>query len=1044
VRRSWGWRFLLQVGIGLAIGGAGMVLVLGLLVVAGRVKVSWLPGMKHYPFGWITAAVVVVAAVALRLKLRGQCGLVNGASGRDAARRAGATAVALLAVTTGLAVLLTILFHQVWIPVVVAIIGTAPSLYLAWAALPGAMDPTETGAATKSAFGRLVDQWDPLELGAHKVIGGGPMPPYVPRRHDELLRALLTPAVSASRLVVLRGGSSTGKTRAAYEAVAARLATWRLDYPWNAVALAERLEAGIPERTVLWLGELRQYVDADSGPAVLGRLPDLLNREGVVLITTVWPEDWAAYTADRDDAGSATAAAGRLLTRLPNLTDTDLAEIDPARGGVIDIPPEFTDEDLEAVYRTGDPVLAAAADAAGRVGCEGQVVQYLAGVPELLDRFHGPADAPYGLYGQAVIAAAIDAARLGHATPLPAALLHEAAVDYLTAGQRTQDIAAWGEAAVAWASQELRGAVRALEPVPPPGGTGIAGYRVADYLDQLGRRTRKAELGPGSLWNAFAARTASVADLHHLGRAAYDRGLYRHAAAIWTAAAARGSSPSALSLTRLLRNLGSGDVVSAAGWLARVSDAERPLPVAELLNAFDEAGAGDAARELADRAAARVSISDLGFVPRLLGEMSKAGADEAVRILAMRAAAEVDIDDQETVAHLLWVFRRVGAADALHALAERDPDRIRLEDIPAIRRIRVPTLNKRPIRPYDVLLDLAMRPASRSCSPAARGPGDAELERRLVELRAGDPLQSAKSISLADPKLVARFLLGLIDSKEDEAAAVLTDRHPAAHTNVADPQGVAALMGALRKACAHEEMHALALRAADTVSVDDPWEVGRLILLLSFRPSQAEVNAAQALGRRAAAQTDVSDTEGVFDLLKHLRRVKDSEAMTTLLAQRLTSCHPPAQTEFTNPRIAEDMLAALHDAGDHGSATALAARAAQGIRIDRLDEISSLLVQMHKAGADEAARSLAWRVADTTSLDQIESSSQLAIRLLVSGMSKAGISDAAHTLATRGANLGLFDLMEKNLRDGAAAAYPFGREPNGTPSKYWRWKEPDK
>jgi hypothetical protein len=65
----------------------------------------------------------------------------------------------------------------------------------------------------------------------HQVIGGGPMPAYTRRPPDELLRAVLDLAVPASRMVVVRGGSSTGKTRAAYEAVADRLAGWQLDYP---------------------------------------------------------------------------------------------------------------------------------------------------------------------------------------------------------------------------------------------------------------------------------------------------------------------------------------------------------------------------------------------------------------------------------------------------------------------------------------------------------------------------------------------------------------------------------------------------------------------------------------------------------------------------------------------------------------------------------------------------------------------------------------------------------------------------------------------
>ena len=233
-----------------------------------------------------------------------------------------------------------------------AILGTVPALYLAWLAVPGAISPPEPAAVKKPAYGRRAGQWDPVELGVHQVIGGGPMPAYVRRPHDELLRAVLDPAVPASRLVVVRGGSSTGKTRAAYEAVAGQLADWQLDYPLNPAALKERLDAGIPARTVLWLGELRQYADADGGAEVLGRLADLLAGEGHLVITTVWPEQWNAYTAAaRAGPGPADPAgtAGRLLERLPELTGAR-----PRRGS---IPPaagsstsrtEFTAADLEA------------------------------------------------------------------------------------------------------------------------------------------------------------------------------------------------------------------------------------------------------------------------------------------------------------------------------------------------------------------------------------------------------------------------------------------------------------------------------------------------------------------------------------------------------------------------------------------------------------------------------------------------------------------------------------------------------------------------
>ena len=427
-------------------------------------------------------------------------------TGRAGARRVRVTALAVFGVAAGLAVLLAFLFHLGVAAVVVAILGTVPALYLAWLAVPGVISPPEPGAVEKPAYGHLAGQWDPVDLGVHQVIGGGPMPPYVRRPHDELLRAVLDPAVPASRLVVVRGGSSTGKTRAAYEAVAGQLADWQLDYPLNAAALAARLDAGIPARTVLWLGELRQYADDDGGAAVLGRLADLLQGEGHLVITTVWREQWAAYTAaaragpGRRRPGRGGRAAARAAARAHRHRPPP-GSIRPAAGLSTSRPssPAMTWTPRPA---TGDPVLAAAAAAAAAAGQDGQVAQYLAGVPDLLDRYAGDDGDPYG---QAVITAAMDATRLGHASPLPAALLQEAAVGYLTGPQRTKPIATWRDTALDWAAAELRGAVRALQPVPPPAGTGVAGYQVADYLDQHGRRTRQDQLGPASLWDALTA-----------------------------------------------------------------------------------------------------------------------------------------------------------------------------------------------------------------------------------------------------------------------------------------------------------------------------------------------------------------------------------------------------------------------------------------------------------------------------------------------------------------------------------------------------------
>ena len=444
----------------------------------------------------------------------------------------------------GAALLLALLFHLGVAAVAVAILATVPALYLAW-------KPLQT-TAKKPPRGRPARLWNPVELGVHRVIGGGPMPPYIRRPHDELLLTVLDPAVRTSRLVVIRGGSSTGKTRAAYEAVTARLADWHLDYPLDPGALAARLETGIPARTVLWLGELRQYADADGGPEVLARLTDLLDVDGHLVITTLWPQHWTAYeAAARAGPGTADPAGttGRLLGRLPKLTGYDPAGIEPARGGVIDVPDQFTPDDLKAAACTGDSMLAAAAAAAADAGRVGQVTQYLAGVPDLLDRYAGSGGNPYG---QATLTAAMDATRLGHASPMPATLIQEAAVGYLTASQRTEPIASWRDAALAWAAEELRGAIRALQPVASASGTGIAGYQVASYLIQHASVERRSALVPASFWDAILSHVHDPVDAVRLADSASDRELYDYAIPLYRRAADAGDGTAAQILVRLL------------------------------------------------------------------------------------------------------------------------------------------------------------------------------------------------------------------------------------------------------------------------------------------------------------------------------------------------------------------------------------------------------------------------------------------------------------------------------------------------------------
>jgi hypothetical protein len=977
-------------------------------------------------------------------------------TGRAAVRRAGVTALAVLIVTAALALLLAVLFHLAWPPVVVAILGTLPALYVAWLAVPGAFS-----GAKKSAYARLAGRWDPVKLGVHRVIGGGPMPTYIRRPHDELLRAVLDPAVAASRLVVIRGGSSTGKTRAAYEAVADRLANWQLDYPRNPDALAARLDAGIPARTVLWLGELRQYVDADRGAAVLGRLADLLEGEGSLVITTMWPEHWNAYTAAaRAGRGAADPAdtAGRLLNPLPELTGRDPARIDPAHGGVIDVPDWFITADLEAVARTGDSVLGEAAAAAASAGQEGQVTQYLAGVPDLLDRYARPGGDPYG---QAVITAAMDATRLGHASPLPAALVQEAAVGYLTDAQRIEDIAIWRDTALAWAAEELNGAVRALQPIPPAAGTGVVGYQVADYLDQHGRRTRQDQLGPASLWDALTAHTTDVGDLTRLGQAARDRGLYRHTATLWTTAAALDSADAASRLIGHLCGVSPGDTTRAARWAVSHVSLDEPWDVARLLEALREAGAEEAVRALATRAAGHASLDHpVAGAWLLLKALHEAGAEEAVRALATRAAGHASLGYPATVAwlrelraagasdavralldrdpaghasldhpgsviELLWALRDAGADEAVHTLAIRAADHISLDDPQAIAKL---LWALRGVGADEPVRALAARATNVSLDDLW---GLAKLLGTLHEVGADDTIHAILAcdpIDLHDPRAVAVLLGELRGAGADDAVHALLARDPAGHASLDDPGDVALLLEDLCAVGADEAFHTLAIRAADHASLDDPQAVVQLLDELLYHAGASDV--AYTLAMRAASNGSLADPQAVAKLLRVLREIGAEEGVHALLGR-----DPAGHVSIDHPRGLGELLQELRGVGAEDTARTLAARAASHAILDDAGTVFWLLRALRGPGVDDAVPILLARdPAGHISLDG-------PVGWLLKQLHAAGAEDAARTLAARAANAGQFGLFLEDHPD-EVSNYPFGREPDGAPSQSWKWQEP--
>lgn len=385
---------------------------------------------------------------------------------------------------------------------------------------------------------------------------------YVERAHDHRLREELRTG-QGNQLLVLVGDSSTGKTRACYEAVCAELPGWPVLCPTSSKELLTLLEAGVAPGTVLWLNETQRYLRGPRGADVgiaLHRLLDTPSGAGtqrVVAIGSMWlHEHWMVLTRQpqhRDDAQEDPYLAVRELLTFPKVKIPVDADFTTA-----------TDRECDALRRAAeqDPRLRAALAAGGE---SLRIIQNLTGGPQLLNRYR---EDLYGTPGHAVLTAAMDAWRIGYEAPLPATMLEQAVTGYLTDEQRAGSLAqAFEDAAV-----KVCG-VRALTPIRTAPGVGEPdAYVLHDYFAQHALGPRRRDPIPSSLWDAVTAHPGAVENSARLAYNAACRLLYRYAIPLYRHCDNVGDPHAARQLAGLLAQ--QGDVAKAIAILRARADAD--------------------------------------------------------------------------------------------------------------------------------------------------------------------------------------------------------------------------------------------------------------------------------------------------------------------------------------------------------------------------------------------------------------------------------------------------------------------------------------
>ncbi|CAL9335177.1 hypothetical protein SUDANB176_00150 [Streptomyces sp. enrichment culture] len=548
----------------------------------------------------------------------------------------------------------------------------------------------EAGPVREEGLGKPIGQWDPHDLEVHPAGtaqdgSGAPgqrvLPGYVPREHDRILAEAVREAqLGHSRMVVLVGSSSTGKTRTCWEAVQPLAEQgWRLWHPFDPTRAQAALEDlhRVGPRTVVWLNEAQHYLgDRVAGEEIAAAVHHLLTspqRGPVLVLGTLWHDYFRKYTALPTPGGPDPHSRVRELLA----------------GRTVSVPDAFDTRALAAataLAESGDRLLA---DALGRARADGRLTQDLAGGPALLERYRTASPA-----ARALLEAAMDARRLGVGLHLPQAFLTDAAPDYLHDTDWNQLTDDWAEMAYAELAEHMHGKQAPLSRITPrpqrrpPGPSTPADvpslrpsgpvFRLADYLEQHGHSTRRHLCPPASFWYAAHTHLTHPDDLYNLTQAAENRHRLQWAHHLRHRAAAYDSTMALYRLARIREE--AGDPEGALPLYRRAADHGSTDALYRLARIREEAGDPEGALPLYRRAADHGNTLALRRLARLREEAGdREGAETLHRqfadhgnTLALGRLARLREEAGDREGAEAWALQAAdrGSTDALNHLAE--------------------------------------------------------------------------------------------------------------------------------------------------------------------------------------------------------------------------------------------------------------------------------------------------------------------------------------------------------------------------------------
>ncbi|MFE1959020.1 helix-turn-helix domain-containing protein [Streptomyces sp. NPDC059479] len=863
---------------------------------------------------------------------------------------------------------------------------------------------TASGTAEISSrpVGRPIADWDPLDLEVHPAVDvladTGPgwngrgratvLPGYVRRPHDaELADIVAAAADGRSGMAMLVGPSSTGKTRACWEAVQPlEPLGWRLWHPFDPARAQATLAdlTHVAPRTVVWLNEAQHYLGVGEGigEQIAAALTSLLTdreRGPVLILGTLWPEYATAYIA----------------MPKPGIEDVHLQVRQLLAGRQITLPESFDEAATNAtkiLAGVGDRQLAHALEHVS----DGRLTQFLAGASELLHRYRIAAPP-----ARALLHAAMDARRLGAGLHLPLSFLKYAAADYLSDDEYDTLADDWLEQALAETSAPVHGYLAPLRRIRPRPAHGISTpaepdqptYRLADYLEQHGRHGRRMLCPPASFWQAAQDHLTRPDGLANLALAARSRHRSRWAYHLWCKAAEAGSTNALVQLAGMRETV--GDRATAEQLARQAAEAGNSWALYQLARGREAAGDYESAETLYLQAK---EAGNTDALERLAEIREKAGDREGAEELARQAAAAGN------PGALLWLARNrewagdgegagllyrqaadAGGTLALVRLAEQCDKAEDPEGAEALYQQAADAGN------IDAVLRLAGR---------REEAGDLEGA-ELLYRRAADAGGTLALLRLAELREEIGDRTGAEQFAQQAADAGDTD---ALFRLARDREG----------AGDHEEAEFPYRRAADAGDPDALlWFAGR-------REKDGDLEGAETLYRQAA---DAGGSLALFRLAEQRERNGDRGGAEILYQQSARVGGTLALLRLAMER---------EEAGDHDEAERFARQAAD---TGNTEVLARLVELREKAGDLEGAKILYRYAADADNTKVLAS--------LAGVRESAGDRAGAEELARRAVDAGdasclswLIGLRKKAGTDDDGL-WQYGLEPDGTPSVPW-------